>query len=1594
MATETPEIPDSSIKIGNISNANYIAIGHNAQVITNIIQGYGELLTRYDTNVKNFLEYYLGTDDQPVPFGGREKDLQALDDWFFNKHAPHYALIAAPAGRGKSALLCQWITKLAMRKDAPHIIFFPISIRFETNLESVAFSALAARAGSLFNEKIAQTSDVSQYRGLFADFLRRPHPDGKPILVVLDGLDEAAGWKLGLDVFPSNAPEHLKVLIAARPLAGDDGSKGWLNRLGWTGANRASLVLLGLLTRKGVQDVLVHMGNPLDSLGVKFDIVETLYYLSQGDPLLIRLYVDALLEKKEVAPLFESEDIQNIKPGLEGYFKLWFEEQQKLWGDKAPLKEEKVGAFLNICAVALGPLSNNDVLAVASDHFKSALILEEVARDVNRFVIGDGVNSGYVLSHPRLREYFIDRLAETEIEELRNHFIAYGKSRLQALQSMKLSPKKVPSYVLQYYTGHLQEVESPAESFYGLVCQPWAQAWLELDGTYAGFLNDLGRAWDIAKERDAFDIQLLCALCFSSIASQSGNISDDLLALAVKEGILSVRQGLILIEQHSDLNTGLKKIKKLSEQLSEDQLKEGFELVLSMGSWLPLWGPILVSLSTFDINQDSTKSRDYTLLIPTQTWELAQRNLEDQNILLHAHSAMGLYLYTKDSTYLERLLDQKNLYEIIDRHLLSSLASHLPPDLLSQALETAQNIKNVDTRADALTVLVPYLPSDLLNRALEIVQSIRDDISRAKVLTALIPHLHPGLLSSALGIAQSIEYEESRAKVLTALIPRLPEPLRQTALQREIEVVQTMQFDVFRASMLTALAPHLHPELLSQALEIAQGIQPEDSQTKVLIALAPHLPPELVSKVLEMIQGIRWDSSRAEALAALVPHLTEPLREVTLHRAFETAQSVQIAHHPSKMLIALAPHLHPELFDQALEIAQNSIHTEYRAEALTALIPYLPKPLRQVALHKALEAAQSIPFDHSRTQVLTALVSHLPSTLLRKALKIAQNIQSEDSRAAALIALVPHLPRALRGEALHKALEAVQEIQSENSRADALTALMPHLTPELLSPALDIAQSLQSKDSRADELTTLAPHLPKPLRQVALHKALEATQSIQDEDSQTTVFAAFGPHLHPELLRQALEIAQSIQSEDSRANALIALVPHLPEPLRDVALQKALEAVQNFQDEVFRAETLIVLAPHLIPELLSPALGMAENIQDEEFRAKALSALAPHLATESLRQGALRKALEAAQSIRFESSRAKALIALISHLPEPLSQVALQKALEAAQSIHHVASREEVLIALVPHVASDLPSQALRIVQSIQDDISRGNVLTALIPHLPPKLLSQALEIAQNIQHVSSCAKGLTALVPHLPEPSRQAVLDKAFETAESIQDLYFRAGALTALLPYLPRPLRQVALNKAFEAAQSVDLEEFRGWALRALLPHLPKRSRQVALREVFEIAQNMRNEDSRASALTALVPYLPSDLLSQALEIALSFRQKHHYTQVISKLSFYISEESKIRLINEMIDDAEAYLEYDRKIVINNILDLLNNQSTFSQNFKKECIKKIIHRAAKLHRREIFEMIPALYTLTCSTLPETGHKPLAEEITISIIKVGGWWP
>jgi hypothetical protein len=152
-----------------------------------IVEGINLLPYDYDQKIQNFLKEYLGSEAHPVPFGGRDDALKMLDDWLATPTP--YLLLAAPAGRGKSALLVRWLDSLKARENLA-LAFVPVSIRFGANMERVFYAALAARLAFLHGDDVPASPETSTavYRGLVSDYLSKPLADGRALLVVLASL--------------------------------------------------------------------------------------------------------------------------------------------------------------------------------------------------------------------------------------------------------------------------------------------------------------------------------------------------------------------------------------------------------------------------------------------------------------------------------------------------------------------------------------------------------------------------------------------------------------------------------------------------------------------------------------------------------------------------------------------------------------------------------------------------------------------------------------------------------------------------------------------------------------------------------------------------------------------------------------------------------------------------------------------------------------------------------------------------------------------------------------------------------------------------------------------------------------------------------------------------------------------------------------------------------------------------------------------------------------------------------------------------------------------------------------------------------------
>jgi len=472
-------------------------------VVKQLVQGLEKLGTDYGVRIQNFLNSYLGTIDHPVAFGGRETELGRIDEWLDTPAAQPYLLISGGAGSGKSALLVHWSRRLVAREDLT-LVFAPVSIRFRTSLAAVFFPILAARLAEFHGESISPRSDLSAeaWRGIVSTYLARELPEGRRLVLILDGLDEATDWMPGPDLLPLTPPNGLRIVASARYTAAVPDGAAWLRRLGLDAPGRGAAMQLGALKPAGVADVLKRAVASEDLKGTLPEAAREIFRLTDGDPLLVHLYVSDLQKGTTVR------ELTGMARGLEGYFAKWWEDQRTAWGESTPLRQKDVQAILSILSTALGPLTRDDILALAPGSADlSSWTLDDALRPIERFVTRTEGNGGYVFSHPRFASFLCDRMGTAEQRYWENRHLEWGGAEVNRLLKQELPPDKVSAYLVHYFGVLLEQGNSGPESLLRLANAAWRRAWEEYDEGASGFINDLNRIWKVIDRQNLADLK-------------------------------------------------------------------------------------------------------------------------------------------------------------------------------------------------------------------------------------------------------------------------------------------------------------------------------------------------------------------------------------------------------------------------------------------------------------------------------------------------------------------------------------------------------------------------------------------------------------------------------------------------------------------------------------------------------------------------------------------------------------------------------------------------------------------------------------------------------------------------------------------------------------------------------------------------------------------------------------------------------------------------------------------------------------------------------------------------------------------------------
>jgi hypothetical protein len=984
-------------------------------------QGITAGITRNLAALEAFLGEYVGGSDRAVPFGGRSRELEQLDAWLADGSSP-FGLLVAEAGRGKSALLAQWAVELDRR--AVKVAFLPISMRFNTADRPTAMGLLGERLRYLADVSADLPSDPAEWAFEIESLLRED--DSKPLLLIIDGADETVGWNLSQHLkVPRDLGEGRRILISAR-IVGDRDLSGWGQSFNWP--SYRSFDLPGLNAR-GVYEALGQLGiDPGDRVG------EEIIRLSEGDPLLVRLYADALQDGS--LPSLERSDLPDVSPGLRGFFERWWSEQHQIWAEQGrdPIAEQRgVDALMACLTVALGPLSRDDLSAIGVEAMPTGLALSRAADDVGRLVIGDGTDHGYVLSHPRLREYFREELDRATVDRIRRGFIAYGAAAVEAIAAGG-DPEQW-SYAVRHYSAHLVESEGSAGSFFSLLSGSWMNAWADLDNSLDGYRDDVDRGWEKAIEVGSLPMQLRAALFMSSLTSSGSPLPLSVLSGLVESKLWTSRQTLGYIRGLSRAVDRAHGIAAIADCLSDAEAISVTDLIEELG---------VKERVDFVISLAGRLSSATAGELAADT--LAMAEVDDPQIVAYARGILH------DLLAIEKPEEEKlaGLREIVDQRMKARVVETAYASgrvTADEALPWARTVTSLPSRARLLGIIAAsVVDEDLTREALIAASAIKDPAERAETLSFLADHefeIPEEQIREVQATACPDKAQDARR--LISLVPLLSGEERERGLEAAISTVKSLRDPGRLGDSLARLAeliPAKRDELLLEALGVSRLIGDPGEQVVTVAALLCEQPEPDPSSVVETLRGLDRRSQLQPAdgpvyFARLLAHLQERSDEAisiclnSLYRSNPEARAQGLVH--------LVPLLGAKMACQAWKILLDDPPSRDRTIALGELAEgYGPILLGHLSRQTALPA---------RTEALVVLISRLPDSSFERVEHEIQRLTQESDAALCRMMLAVY-DRREGGPFPARVITYWKRILDPAIRRDALLKAITALPPE------------------------------------------------------------------------------------------------------------------------------------------------------------------------------------------------------------------------------------------------------------------------------------------------------------------------------------------------------------------------------------------------------------------------------------------------------------------------------------------------------------------------------------------------------------------
>jgi hypothetical protein len=334
-----------------------------------------------EAQVKGIVHEYI-----QQPFEGREEEQCQLDE-FVQHNSRGVLLVTSAAGFGKSALLSHW---QQTQQENCFIAYHCFSYRYQkTRSVSEAYRHLLKQLYLYHNIRNGQfPNDPNRMRDILVGMLEKPvSPEGKRLVIVLDGLDEASET---LEPFFTWLPDGVFVIASARAESEDEPE--YLRN--WT--DNAQRLYLKRLRREAIPKWLGQI-RELVRYSQNQDFVKRLDEITGGFPLYLRYLIDELRQAA-----IKRQDVQGVLRNSPGGFKAYVKEQFRQLAQVEEIKRQReVRELFALLSVALGALSEDDIEELTK---LNAWDLADLPWQATRwFSIQTG---NYSFAHPLLAQEF------------------------------------------------------------------------------------------------------------------------------------------------------------------------------------------------------------------------------------------------------------------------------------------------------------------------------------------------------------------------------------------------------------------------------------------------------------------------------------------------------------------------------------------------------------------------------------------------------------------------------------------------------------------------------------------------------------------------------------------------------------------------------------------------------------------------------------------------------------------------------------------------------------------------------------------------------------------------------------------------------------------------------------------------------------------------------------------------------------------------------------------------------------------------------------------------------------------------------------